>query len=126
MESCSSYFLPRLIGHSNTSYLVSTGGVFPPTAKHFGDLFNEVLSDPSHVLPCSRTSDGDRRDRQSVVVVPKPCPDMARYWVAGSCASDRIKYPLPYVRRGVSVSNSRPSTDRRVVADSVAETRRKA
>lgn len=51
MESCSSYFLPRLIGFSNASYLVSTGGVFPPTSKHFGDLFNEILSDPSRVLP---------------------------------------------------------------------------
>ncbi|KAJ5239360.1 hypothetical protein N7468_003979 [Penicillium chermesinum] len=51
MESCSSYFLPRLIGHSNASYLVSTGGVFPPKAKHFGDLFNEVLPEPRQVLP---------------------------------------------------------------------------
>jgi enoyl-CoA hydratase/carnithine racemase len=51
MESCSSYFLPRLIGFSNASYLVSTGGVFPPTSKHFGDLFNEILPDPSRVLP---------------------------------------------------------------------------
>ena len=51
MESCSSYFLPRLIGHSNASYLVSTGSVFPPTAKHFGDLFNETLSEPGKVLP---------------------------------------------------------------------------
>lgn len=51
MESCSSYFLPRLIGFSNASYLVSTGGVFPPTSKHFGDLFNEIMPDPSRVLP---------------------------------------------------------------------------
>lgn len=51
MESCSSYFLPRLIGHSNASYLVSTGGVFPPNSKHFGDLFNEILPEPSQVLP---------------------------------------------------------------------------
>ena len=51
LESCSSYFLPRLVGHSNAGYLVSTGGVFPPTSKHFGDLFNEILPDPSQVLP---------------------------------------------------------------------------
>ncbi|KAJ5171215.1 Crotonase core [Penicillium coprophilum] len=51
LESCASYFLPRLIGHSNASYLVSTGGVFPPTSKHFGDLFNEILPDASQVLP---------------------------------------------------------------------------
>jgi enoyl-CoA hydratase/carnithine racemase len=51
MESCSSYFLPRLVGHSNASYLVSTGGVFPPSSKHFGDLFNEILPDSEQVLP---------------------------------------------------------------------------
>ncbi|KAJ5675410.1 Enoyl-CoA hydratase AFT3-1 [Penicillium macrosclerotiorum] len=51
MESCSSFFLPRLIGFSNASYLVSTGGIFPPTSKHFGDLFNEILPEPSQVLP---------------------------------------------------------------------------
>lgn len=51
MEACSSYFLPRLIGHSNANYLVGTGGVFPPTAKHFGHLFNEILPESSHVLP---------------------------------------------------------------------------
>lgn len=51
MEACSSYFLPRLIGHSNANYLLGTGGVFPPTAKHFGDLFNEILPEPSQVLP---------------------------------------------------------------------------
>lgn len=51
MEACSSYFLPRLVGHSNASYLVSTGAVFPPTAKHFGSLFNEIMSEASQVLP---------------------------------------------------------------------------
>ncbi|KAJ5887633.1 hypothetical protein N7495_007674 [Penicillium taxi] len=51
MESCSSYFLTRLIGHSNTSYLVSSGGIFPPSSKHFGDLFNEVMPNVSQVLP---------------------------------------------------------------------------
>ncbi|CAI7617661.1 unnamed protein product [Penicillium manginii] len=51
LESCSSYFLPRLIGFSNANYLVGTGSVFPPTSKHFGDLFNETLPDPSKVLP---------------------------------------------------------------------------
>ena len=53
LESCSSYFLPRLVGHSNASYLVSTGGVFPPTSKHFGDLFTEILSDAGKILPRS-------------------------------------------------------------------------
>lgn len=51
MEACSSYFLPRLIGFSRAMYLVSTGAVFPPTSKHFGDLFAETLPDPTQVLP---------------------------------------------------------------------------
>lgn len=51
MEACSSYFLPRLVGHSNASYLVSTGAVFPPTARHFGSLFNEIMPEASQVLP---------------------------------------------------------------------------
>ncbi|KAJ5493481.1 Enoyl-CoA hydratase AFT3-1 [Penicillium diatomitis] len=51
MESCSSYFLPRLVGFSNASYLVSIGAVFPPSSKHFGDLFNEVIAESSQVLP---------------------------------------------------------------------------
>lgn len=32
-------------------HLISTGGVFPPLPKHFGDLFTEVLSDSAQVLP---------------------------------------------------------------------------
>ncbi|KAH8820109.1 ClpP/crotonase-like domain-containing protein [Xylogone sp. PMI_703] len=51
MESCSSYFLPRLIGHSRAMYLVTTGGVFPPNSKHFGPLFAETYPEASQVLP---------------------------------------------------------------------------
>lgn len=51
MESCSSYFLPRLIGFSRAMYLVSTGAVFPPTSPHFNGLFAESLADPAAVLP---------------------------------------------------------------------------
>ena len=32
-------------------YLISTGGVFPPSPQHFGDLFAEVLPDAAQVLP---------------------------------------------------------------------------
>lgn len=51
MESCSSYFLPRLIGHSRTLYLISTGGVFPPTSPHFNGLFAETLPEQTQILP---------------------------------------------------------------------------
>lgn len=50
MESCSSYFLPRLIGHARAMYLVTTGAVFPPTAPHFGALFAECYPDKDRVV----------------------------------------------------------------------------
>ncbi|KAJ5819009.1 Enoyl-CoA hydratase AKT3-1 [Penicillium riverlandense] len=51
IESCASYFLPRLLGFSRAMYLISTGGVYPPSPKHFGDLFAEVLPEAAQVLP---------------------------------------------------------------------------
>ncbi|KAJ5948383.1 Enoyl-CoA hydratase AKT3-1 [Penicillium verhagenii] len=51
IESCASYFLPRLVGFSRAMYLITTGGVYPPTSEHFGDLFTEVLPDAGKVLP---------------------------------------------------------------------------
>lgn len=51
MESMSSFFLPRLIGHSRAQYLVATGGVFPPNSPHFGHLFQETLPKAELVLP---------------------------------------------------------------------------
>ncbi|RAL12033.1 enoyl-CoA hydratase/isomerase family protein [Aspergillus homomorphus CBS 101889] len=50
MESCSAYFLPRLIGYSRAMYLVSTGTVFDPTAAHFNGLFAETLPQREEVL----------------------------------------------------------------------------
>ncbi|EOD50709.1 Enoyl- hydratase isomerase [Neofusicoccum parvum] len=51
MESSSSFFLPRLIGFSRASYLLTTGDVYPPNSPHFGHLFQETLPDASKVLP---------------------------------------------------------------------------
>jgi enoyl-CoA hydratase/carnithine racemase len=51
MESSSSFFLPRLIGYSRAMYLVTTGGIYPPTSKHFGHLFAETLPEAGKVLP---------------------------------------------------------------------------
>lgn len=50
MESSSSFFLPRLIGYSNALYLLTTGGIFPPTSPHFGTLFQETYPDPNQVV----------------------------------------------------------------------------
>ncbi|CEL06095.1 Putative Enoyl-CoA hydratase/isomerase family protein (AFU_orthologue; AFUA_1G01890) [Aspergillus calidoustus] len=51
MESCSSYFLPRLIGFSRANYLVTTGAVYPSTSPHFGGLFQETMPEQTQVLP---------------------------------------------------------------------------
>ncbi|KAG4419011.1 hypothetical protein IFR04_007872 [Cadophora malorum] len=51
MESMSSYFLPRLIGHSRAIYLLTTGLTYPPNSPHFGHLFQETLPKPEQVLP---------------------------------------------------------------------------
>lgn len=32
-------------------HLITTGGVYPPQTKYFGDLFTEALPDASQVLP---------------------------------------------------------------------------
>ena len=50
MESSSSFFLPRLIGYSHAMYLLTTGGVFPPTSPHFGSLFAETYPDSAQVV----------------------------------------------------------------------------
>jgi enoyl-CoA hydratase/carnithine racemase len=67
MEAASSFFLPRLIGHSKAlyitlpqsivsetnknRYLTTTGSVLPASSPHFGDLFHELLPSPESVLP---------------------------------------------------------------------------
>ncbi|KAF9887244.1 hypothetical protein FE257_010372 [Aspergillus nanangensis] len=51
LESCSSYFLPRLIGLSRAMFLITTGGVYPPESRFFGDLFTEALPEADRVLP---------------------------------------------------------------------------
>lgn len=59
MESCSSYFLPRLIGHARAMYLVTTGGVYPPTSTHFGPLFAETFAEKGEVLGWALKIAGD-------------------------------------------------------------------
>ena len=51
MEAASSFFLPRLIGHSRALYLTTTGSTLPASSPHFGDLFQELLSSSQEVLP---------------------------------------------------------------------------
>ncbi|KIW63630.1 hypothetical protein, variant [Phialophora macrospora] len=50
MEACSSYFLPRLIGHSRAMHLTTTGSVYPADSPLFGTLFSELLPSPEATL----------------------------------------------------------------------------
>ncbi|OQU97751.1 hypothetical protein CLAIMM_03638 [Cladophialophora immunda] len=50
MEACSSFFLPRLIGHSRAIFLTSTGAVYPAESPHFGSLFADILPSPEATL----------------------------------------------------------------------------
>ncbi|KAL2415168.1 Enoyl-CoA hydratase AFT3-1 [Exophiala dermatitidis] len=50
MEACSSYFLPRLIGHSRALHLTTTGSVYPAEHPLFGTLFSETCSTPEATL----------------------------------------------------------------------------
>ncbi|ODH53373.1 hypothetical protein GX48_00571 [Paracoccidioides brasiliensis] len=43
MEAASSFFLPRLIGHSRALHLTATGATYPAEHPLFGSLFSEVL-----------------------------------------------------------------------------------
>ncbi|KAK5048948.1 hypothetical protein LTR84_005369 [Exophiala bonariae] len=50
MEACSSYFLPRLIGHSRALHLTTTGSVYTADNPLFGTLFSELLPSPEATL----------------------------------------------------------------------------
>lgn len=51
MESCSSFFLPRMVGYSNATYLLATGKRFTADSKVLDGLFAELLPKPEDVLP---------------------------------------------------------------------------
>lgn len=50
-EGCSSFFLPRLIGHSKTLQLLTTGAIIPASARQLDGLFSDVLETQDEVLP---------------------------------------------------------------------------
>ena len=51
MEACSSFYLPRLIGHSRAMQAITTGAVYPAHDRVFDGLFSELLDSPGAVLP---------------------------------------------------------------------------
>ncbi|OAA57290.1 enoyl-CoA hydratase/isomerase [Cordyceps fumosorosea ARSEF 2679] len=51
MESCSSFFLPRMVGYSNATYLLTTGRRYPAAAPVLDGVFAELVDAPADVLP---------------------------------------------------------------------------
>ncbi|KAJ5194626.1 uncharacterized protein N7498_008064 [Penicillium cinerascens] len=51
MESCSSFFLPRMVGYSNATYLLATGKRYPAHSPVLHGIFAELLPEPKDVMP---------------------------------------------------------------------------
>lgn len=51
MESCSSFFLPRMVGYSNATYLLATGKRYPADSPVLSGIFAELCPEPKDVLP---------------------------------------------------------------------------
>ncbi|KAL6885737.1 ClpP/crotonase-like domain-containing protein [Trichoderma evansii] len=51
MESCSSFFLPRMVGYSNATYLLATGKRFLASSPILNGIFAELCAEPKDVLP---------------------------------------------------------------------------
>lgn len=51
MESASSFFLPRMVGYSNATYLLATGKRYPADSPVLNGIFAELLPEPKDVLP---------------------------------------------------------------------------
>jgi len=51
MEACSSFFLPKLIGHSRALHLITTGSTYPASHPLLQNLFSETLATVDGVLP---------------------------------------------------------------------------
>ena len=49
-EACSTYLLPRLIGHSRTMQLFMSARVLPATDSAFGTLWSSVHESPDATL----------------------------------------------------------------------------
>lgn len=51
MESASSFFLPRMVGYSNATYLLATGKRYPAHSPVLHGVFAELLPEPTDILP---------------------------------------------------------------------------
>ncbi|KAF2189207.1 ClpP/crotonase [Zopfia rhizophila CBS 207.26] len=50
MEACSSYFLPRLVGHSRAMTAITTGSTYPASDPIWSGLFAHVVDTPEEVM----------------------------------------------------------------------------
>lgn len=50
MESCSAFYLPKLIGLSKASHMVTTGGTYTASDPIVTDLFSKLLPTPEETL----------------------------------------------------------------------------
>ncbi|KAI8292200.1 hypothetical protein K4K60_009399 [Colletotrichum sp. SAR11_57] len=50
LESCSAFFLPKLIGLSKASHVTTTGNVYPVTDPLVNGLFSKLLPTPQHTV----------------------------------------------------------------------------
>lgn len=67
MEACSSFFLPRLIGHARAMHVTTTGAVYKAGDKLLEPLFTELCDRPDEVLPRALTIAEDVAENTSVV-----------------------------------------------------------
>jgi enoyl-CoA hydratase/carnithine racemase len=51
MESSSSFFLPRMVGYSNATYLLTTGARYKANSSALQGIFAELVPEPQDVLP---------------------------------------------------------------------------
>lgn len=67
MEACSTFFLPRLIGHARALKLAITGATFPANSKELDGLFTELCDRQEDVLPKALAAATEIANETSVV-----------------------------------------------------------
>ena len=68
-EAASTYFLPRLLGHSRASALLLTGGTFSPTSPLLAGLYHSVHPTREEVFPAALALANDLAENTSATTV---------------------------------------------------------
>ncbi len=69
MESASSFFLPRMVGYSHATYLLTTGATYPADSKVLDGIFAELVAEPKDVLPRALKLAEELVDRVSTTAI---------------------------------------------------------